>query len=84
MRGVEKVWMVETFRIDGDWFWRRRHIREWRLVRRGTDALIRLAIANLDCLAKGRDVGIGSCCGRSMDSIDQLMSSSVALPRQIT
>ena len=54
MRGAEKVWMVEALRATAEWFWRRRHVREWRLVRSGTDALIRVAISKLDCPAKGR------------------------------
>lgn len=60
--------MVETLRATAEWFWRRRLVCEWRLVRKGTDALIRLAIAKLDCLTKGRGVGIEGCCERSMDN----------------
>ena len=39
--------MLETLRVNAEWFRRRRHVREWRLARKGTDALIRVAISDL-------------------------------------
>ena len=58
--------MVETLRVEAEWFWRRRHVREWRLVRRGTDTLMRDAIAPLTVWREiGRSLEINRCRPRS-------------------
>lgn len=76
--------MVETFRVEADWFWRRRQVREWMVVRKGPDALIRVAIAPLTVWRRFGEVSrLEAAAGDHW--IDLLLRSSpVALPRHIT